>query len=476
MIRHAGKRERIVEGGGLPTGIGQVTGSHEMPSVMPFVCRDAMRIEKPDVTLGIVPLTDCAPIAVGVERGFFQRKGLQVATTREGSWSSIRDKVAYGILDGAQMIAPMTLATTLGVGGGGGVRGVQCEMVTGINLDLNGNAITLSCALMDEMASMSQGMLDERQVTAYELRRLIEWRHHRGMPRLRFGIVYPVSTHSYELRYWLASVGIDPDRDVDLVVVPPPRMVDAMRDGDIVGFCVGEPWNSVAVATGVGCVAITKYELWNNSPEKVLGVTRAWALENPGTHLALIEALIECCRWIDEPENRDEVAAILSLPQYVGVDASVIARSMTGTFMYAVDQVSQPMPDFNVFYRYAANYPWRSHAKWFLTQMLRWGQIDHSIDMDAVACAVYQPELYRQAAARLGLAAPNVDEKTEGEHGCAWDFDQTVTGEAITMGADLLFDGQRYDPGRPLDYLQRFSVKQLAVTMGELAADNGGGK
>jgi nitrate/nitrite transport system substrate-binding protein len=421
-------------------------------------------IEKPDLTLGIVPLTDCAPIAVGVERGFFAQRGLRVTTNREASWASVRDKVAFGVLDGAQMIAPMTLATTLGIGG------VQCDLVTGLNLDLNGNAITLSSDLFEQMLAVDPTSASHRPMTADALRQVIALRRQQGKPTLSFGVVFPISTHNYELRYWLASAGIDPDQDVNLVVVPPSKMVDAMKAGHIAGFCVGEPWNSVTVEQGLGWVAITKHELWNNSPEKVLAVTRNWAERFPGTHLALIESLIEACRWIDEPANRGEVCDILSMPQYVGVEASIIARSMTGTFVYAPGEAAVPMPDFNVFHRYGANYPWRSHAVWFLTQMLRWGQLDHPIDVMQVAASVYRPELYRAAASALGIACPREDDKPEGVHAQPWSLPSDT--DIVGMGPELWFDGSRFDPQQPLHYLRGFAVKQLAVPIGDLAGVN----
>lgn len=389
-------------------------------------------IEKPDLTIGIIPLTDCAPLAVAVERGFFTARGLHVTTSREGSWAGIRDKLAYGVLDAAQMIAPMTLATTLGIGG------VEKELMTAINLDCGGNAITLSNRILDKMA---------RPHDAASLKTLIDKRAAAGAPPLTFGTVFPVSTHSYELRYWMAAAGIDPDRDVKLIVLPPPQMVDAMADGRIDGFCVGEPWNSVAFAESVGKIVVTKHELWNNSPEKVLGVTRQWAEKNPNTHQALIVALIEACRWIDDPdhpENRTETADILSLPQYVGIDPILIRPAL-------VDR-----PGFFSFHRNATNFPWRSHAVWFLTQMMRWGHIETELDaaeITRIATAVYRPDLYRQAAKSLDLPTPDdgTDYKSEGEHDLAWEL--PTTSGPIAMGSDRFIDGRVFEPANPSPWM-----------------------
>lgn len=409
--------------------------------------------EKTDLILGIVPLTDCAPIAVGVERGFFKRHSLNVTTSREESWASIRDKVAYGVLDGAQMIAPMAIATTLGIGG------VQCDLVTGFNLDLNGNAITLDAELFAQMCAVDPTCATAPYTTAEPLRHIIQARVDRSLPKLRFGVVFPISTHDYEMRYWLASANINPDEDVELVVVPPSKMVDAMRSGHIAGFCVGEPWNTVAVEAGVGRVAITKHDIWNNSPEKVLGVTRQWHEQHPETHLALITALIEASRWIDDPEHRAEVCDILSMPQYVGVDPRLLRRSMMGTFRYDPDGPDRLMPDFNVFHRYAANFPWRSHAIWFMTQMLRWGQHTGPMDFNKVAAAVYRSDIYREAARRIGLPCPASNDKPEGIHGGIWSI-KTETDSALQLGPDVFFDGNTFTPDRAEDYLRSFAVRQ----------------
>ncbi len=395
------------------------------------------QLEKTDLTLGIVPLTDCAPIAVAVEKGFFAAQGLSVTTSREGSWAGIRDKIAFGVLDAAQMIAPMTLSTTLGLGG------VQCDMVTALSLGLNGNAITLSSDLFGRVEDADPEAAAMSPMPARGLKRVIEERSARNLAPLTFGVVFPISTHNYELRYWLASSGIDPDHDVNLVVIPPPQMAAALKAGHIAGYCVGEPWNTVAVADGFGRVAITKHEIWNNSPEKVLGVTRSWARAHPSTHRALIRALVGACTWLDERiEHRLEAAAILAQPQYIGVDEALIAGSIAGNFRYAAGEPARRCPDFNVFHRYAANFPWRSHAAWFLSQMQRWGQVDLAVDAQALIQQAYRPDIYRGAAAGLDLTVPQEDYKNEGFHDEAWTLN--VDGGHLLMGPDRIFDGERF--------------------------------
>jgi nitrate/nitrite transport system substrate-binding protein len=268
----------------------------------------------------------------------------------------------------------------------------------------------------------------------------------------------------------MAAAGIDPDRDVQLVVIPPPRMVENLESKNIDGYCVGEPWNARAVTAGIGHTLITSYEIWNNSPEKVFGVNREWAEAYPKTHRATLMALIEAAQWIDRPENRDAVARIIARPAYVDAPQDVVKMSMTGTFRYAAGEAPRPLPDFNVFYRYAATFPWRSHALWFLTQMVRWGQVGQSVDMRQVATDVYRPDLYREAARALGVPAPSEDYKVEGGHAGPWTL--TEASAPIVMGPDRFFDGRLFDPVRPIDYLAGFEIRNPSVTLAALAEAN----
>ncbi len=403
-------------------------------------------LEKTTVSLGFIPLTDCAPLVVAKEHGLFERHGLNVQLSKETSWANIRDKVAIGVLDGAQMLAPMPIASALGAGP------LRKPMVTALSLDLNGNAITLSEALYGRMGEADPESMSERPLSARALKQVIDADHAAGRPPLTFATVFPFSSHNYQLRYWLAAAGIDPDQDVRLVVVPPPQMVGSLRAGHIDGFCVGEPWNSLAVESGLGRVAITGYEIWNNAPEKVLGVTGEWAAQNPNTHRALIMALLEAARWIDRPENRMEVARLIARGIYVNAPMEVVAMSMTGSFRYGVDEPPRGLADFNVFYRYAANFPWRSHAAWFITQMVRWGQVPRPADIRAAAAAIYRPDLYREAAAGLDIPCPETDEKPEGFHGEPW---QPAEQPTLTLGGDRFFDGARFEPTEWDGYLDR---------------------
>jgi len=420
--------------------------------------------EKPDVTFGIIPLTDCAPIVVAHELGYFSKYGLNSKVSKEASWANIRDKLAAGALDGAHMLAGMPIAATLGLGA------PPTATITAFSMDLNGNGITVSNDLYARMLWADPAAMQERPLTARALKKVIDADKKDGRPPMTFAMVFPVSTHNYEIRYWMAAAGIDPDRDVQLIVIPPPQMVATLESKAIDGYCVGEPWNARAVSAGIGHTLITSYEIWNNSPEKVFGVNRAWAEKYPNTHRATLMAMIEAAQWMDQPENREEVVRIISRPMYVNAPEDVVKMSMTGTFRYVAGEAPRPLPDFNVFYRYAANFPWRSHAVWFLTQMLRWGQIEQPLDIRATAAAVYRPDLYRDAAKTLGVPAPSRDDKTEGTHAAPWTLSDASA--PIPMGPDRFFDGRVFDPARPIDYLAGFDIRSPSIALAALAAVN----
>ena len=411
--------------------------------------RSGRLLEKTRLSIGFVPLTDCAPLAIAQEKGFFARHGLDVTLSRESSWSNIRDKVSTGILDGAQMLAAMPLASVL-------PSSRSQPMVTALSLDLNGNAITVSKELYGRMLGTGVDGLDTPQGTAQALRRVIEDDLRQGRRKLSFAMVFPDSSHNYLLRYWMASAGIDPDRDLDLVVVPPPQMSNYLRAGLLSGYCVGEPWNTLAVSEGLGHTLVTSYDIWNNHPEKVFGVTRIWADTNPNTHVAVVEALLEACQWLDEPHNRVEAAQILSQGRYVNAPVDVLEKSLAGHLQYSAGEAVRKVEDFNVFHRYLANFPWRSHAVWFLSQMVRWGHVTPEINIENITRAVYRPAVYRQAAAALGLPASEHDCKIEGEHEAPWQM--AVSERNVLIGPDRFMDARRFDATRVRDYIASFAA------------------
>ena len=422
--------------------------------------KNSLTPEKPDLKLGFIPLTDCCVLAVASELGLFEKHGLNVELSRQASWANIRDKVCVGALDGAHMLAAMPIATTLGLGF------TKKPMLTAFSMDLNGNAITVSNHLFDRLLSFDQTITSHPERSAAALKMVIDDDKASGKPPMTFAMVYPFSNHNYEIRYWMASAGIDPDQDVRLMVIPPQYMVGNLEAGQIEGFCAGEPWNSCAVKNNVGKILITGYEIWNNSPEKVFGVTYEWAERYPNTHLLLIMALLESAEWIDKPENRKSVASILADEKYIGISQDVINMSMGGNFQYTTNGQLASVPDFNVFYRYLANFPWCSHAAWIISQMYRWGQLEEYIDIMKTAGTVYRPDIYRQAADQLGLSHPSINYKTEGEHNDDWSLQDKP--HTFSMGSDCFLDGKIFDPGKILDYLAGFSISNTRVELKEL--------
>ena len=357
-------------------------------------------LERPRLKVGFIPIIDCAPIVLAEELGAFERQGLEVEIRREVSWANVRDKLALGVLDASHILAPLPLAITLGV------DSVTVPLVSVMTLQVNGNALTLSQSLWREMEEAAPDLVasGHAPLVAKALAAVVRKRATAGAPQVVLASVFPYSAQNYMVRLWLSSGGLDPDRDVRLTVVPPPHTVAHLSGGVIDGYCVGEPWNQRAAVLGIGRVVLTGPEIWKGMPEKVLGTTETWAEKNPETLKALIKALLEACQWLDEPANRAEAARLLASPRYLNTPAEVISRTLD-------------LPDFHVFHRNHANFPWRSHADWFLKQMVRWGQVSPSIDIEATSDRVYRTDLFRAAANEMGVACPEVDRLPPGAHG-----------------------------------------------------------
>jgi two-component system, oxyanion-binding sensor len=358
------------------------------------------------------------------------------------------------------MLAGMTIATSLGLGI------TRKPMLTAFSMNLNGNAITVSNDLYDRLVKIDSAIATDPKRTAVALKQAIEEDKTSGKAPLNFAMVYPFSNHNYEIRYWMASAGINPDNDVHLRVIPPQYMVDNLKDGLIDGFCVGGPWNSAAVEENVGQILITGYDVWNNSPEKVFGVTSEWAEKYPDTHLLLIKALLESAAWIDNAENRNEVAEILADESYIGISKEIINNSIASNYHYTTNGKSISVPDFNVYHRYLANFPWCSHASWIITQMYRWGQLSESIDINKTVEAIYRPDIYRQAAEELGLRYPSINYKTEGEHHERWVLEDKQ--KQFDMGADVFLDEKLFQPDKVLAYITEFEVNNMKIDIDEL--------
>ncbi|MEL6647936.1 MAG: CmpA/NrtA family ABC transporter substrate-binding protein [Pseudomonadota bacterium] len=420
---------------------------------------EILDLEKDELTFGFIKLTDMAPLAVAYENGYFLDEGLFVTLEAQANWKVLLDGVIDGTLDGAHMLAGQPLAATIGFG-------TEAHIITPFSMDLNGNGITVSNDIWEQMKPHIPLMEDGRPqhpISAEALKPVVEDFQARGEP-FNMGMVFPVSTHNYELRYWLAAGGLEPGyyspenisgqigADVFLSVTPPPQMPATLEAGTIHGYCVGEPWNQQAVFKGIGVPVITDYQLWKNNPEKVFGITKEFAEENPNTTKAVVKALIRAAIWLDENDNanRPEAVEILSRPEYVGADYDVIANSMTGFFEFEKGD-KRDIPDFNVFFRYNATYPFYSDAIWYLTQMRRWGQIAETKSDEwyiDVAKSVYRPDIYLEAARLL------VDEGMADEADFPWESDGF---KAATPGEDII-DGIPYDGRVPNAYLQSLPI------------------
>lgn len=355
--------------------------------------------------IGFIPLTDSAPLVVAKEQGFFERFGLDVELIREVSWSNIRDKLVFSEIDAAHMLAPMLISTSLGLGS------VKKSLVTAYSFGLNGNAVSVSNALYEQLSSIEEKLVLKPEMTALVLKQLMESRKVKGLGRLKFAVVFPFSMHNYLLRHWFSSAGIVVGEDVDIVVVPPSSVVQALDEGLIDGYCVGEPWNTHAVKKQVGVTIITGYEIWNNAPEKVLGVRKEWAENNEEVHRSLVKALYLASQWLDQDENYPQLLEYLSLPKYIGAPQASIENAFRGEVCNPSCSTCRKIPNFSLPFKHCANLPRQSHARWILQQMKRWGEVSSVVLVDEVVSSVYLTELYRSVLSDLGVDLLDVDEE-----------------------------------------------------------------
>jgi nitrate/nitrite transport system substrate-binding protein len=407
--------------------------------------------EKTKLKIGFIALTDCAPIVIAKEKGFFKKYGLDVDVEKEGGgWPGIQQKVISGEYDFSHALAGMPIAATLGING-------EAHLQALMSLDLNGNAITYGNNIIAEMEKYGLEKT-ARPVSAESLKKYIDAKHEKEGSKyqpLNFGMVHPVSTHNYELRYWMAASGIKPDEDTTIKPFPPPTMPSNLIAGNIEGYCVGEPWNSRIVLMDKGSALVTNYDIWNNNPEKVLQARADFVDKYPETTKAVMKAILEAQMWLDASwENREEAIGYLAQNNYVKAPKDVLQKSMSGTFLYnkGIDS-SNPM--FNVFANYYAAYPFYSHGMWFITQMYRWGQIDKAVNMKEVIEKVYRPDLFAVAAKEVGYALPP----------SAWKKD----------GVDeynKFIDGKVWDPNKAVDYIFDVQVQGSLVSKEELKKVN----
>jgi two-component system, oxyanion-binding sensor len=375
--------------------------------------------------IGYIPLVDATALLVAVDRGFAAAEGLSIELVREVSWSNVRDKLNIGLFDAAHLLSPVAIASSLGLGH------VRVPIVVPFNLGINGNAITVSPNLFAALTHAADGDLADPKVSARALARLVSEREKRGLEPLTFGMTFPFSHHNYQLRFWMAAGGIDPDEDVRLVVLPPPYMVESLASGHVDGFCVGAPWNSVAVDSNVGCILHFGCDIMAHVSEKVLAVHGRWAEENAGTLSALVRALARAGEFAENRNNHPAVAEIVA--RRIGVIPELVVRTLGGNLKTAPQDKIRSSDRYIVIGRESASRPDPVQAAWAYAQIVRWAQAPLSEDLRAAAEEVFRADLYDAAlggklepcrvAVRDGIGAfagPDFDPRDIASYLAAW--------------------------------------------------------
>jgi ABC-type nitrate/sulfonate/bicarbonate transport system substrate-binding protein len=378
--------------------------------------------------IGFIPLVDAAALIVAVDKGFTAAEGLDVTLVREVSWSNVRDKLNIGLFEAAHLLAPVAIASSLGLGH------VKVPIVAPFNLSINGNAITVSPQLHAAIMGELDGDRFDPMATALALARVVAKRRKAGREPLTFGMTFPFSTHNYDFRFWMAAGGVDPDEDVHLVVLPPPYMVDSIASGHVDAFCVGAPWNSIAVDRGVGHILHFVSDILVRAAEKVLAVRQGWSEKNPDTVAALVRACARAAEFIEQPGNRIEAARILAQPERIGVDAELIQRTLDGRLKISPDGTIRESSRYLLVGREGATRPEPVQAAWLYAQMVRWGQTGIDAEALKTAMAVFRPDLYDAA---LGQSSG------------------VESGVPAPFGA---FAGPTFDPADIAGYLASFAV------------------
>jgi nitrate/nitrite transport system substrate-binding protein len=375
--------------------------------------------EVTDIRLGIISLTDCASIVMAHELGLFKKHGINSTVSKEASWAVIRDRLSLGENQATHMLLGMPYASTMGL------QGAPVKpMIIPFCLNRNGQAITLQKKYLGKVK------------TPKDLKPIADAAKAAGKP-LAFAMTFPPGTHAMWSRYWLASGGIHPDKDISLITIPPAQMVQNMKIDKMDGFCVGEPWNARAVADGMGFTVTTTQKIWKDHPEKVLAFTEEFAEKNPKTVRAILRAVLEASQFIDKMENRDKVADIISKPQYINCPKDVILGRLQGKYNYGDGSAEEQDPNYMTFFDRDTNFPVKSHGMWWLSQFRRWGMVQGAPDYKVVD-RVHRPDIFREAAKELGITAPAEDMKPE-----------------------TLFDGVAFDPSKPEEYAKSFAVNSL---------------
>ena len=397
------------------------------------------------IRIAFLPLTDCAILAAAKELGFAEKHGIALELVRDLSWATIRDRLVYRQVHCAHLLAPLAIAVQLGL------SQHKAALAAPFSLSLNGNAITFSRRLAARLGGKASARAGDPAETARKLPEAL--RSLRRKPIL--AVVHRFSSHALMLRYWLAYAGVDPDVDVELRVLPPPLMTNALATGEIDGFSAGEPWNSSAVDAGAGEIVALGCRIWESGLEKVLAIRDDWMSANPEIVDRLLRALDEAAIWCDNPGNRSQLARLLAREAYLGVPAERIERAFTGKLRMTPARDEVEIDNFLLLHRRAANFPWRSQALWIYSQFLRWGFLEHSREAERMASGVFRSDIYRRALAGGQTPLPGASLKVEGslvkEHGVS------SNKGTLSLGPDRFFDGRVFDPSRIGEYLTQLA-------------------
>jgi nitrate/nitrite transport system substrate-binding protein len=377
--------------------------------------------ETPKVRIGIIALTDCSSLVMAHELGLFKKHGIESTISKEASWAVIRDRLTLGENQATHLLVGTAYAMTMGLQGS-----PQKPTIVPLYLNRNGQAITLTKSLLDK------GLKTPAQIKPLALEAKAK-----NSP-MTFAMTYPPGTHAMWMRYWLASGGIHPDKDISLITIPPAQMVANMKVGKMDGFCVGEPWNARAIADGIGFTAITTQQLWRDHPEKVLAFTEEFAAKNPKTVRATMRAVIEASQWIDKLENRARMAEVVSQPQYINCPKEIIYGRLLGEYDYG-DGRKEKDKYYMTFFDRHTNFPQRSHGVWWLSQFRRWGMVKEPPDYKGLVERVHRSDIFREVAQEVGVETPREDMKKE-----------------------TLFDGVTFDPADPEKYAKSFAIHSMA--------------
>lgn len=398
-----------------------------------------------NLRIAFLPLNDVAVLAAARERGFAEDEGISLDLVRTTSWATLRDRLVYGQVQAAHMLAPLAVAVTLGL------SQQPAALAAPYKLGVNGNMLVMARDFAAALDPDPARRLADPLGTAHDFAAAIGlWRR-----KPVIGVVHRFSSHALMLRYWLASAGIDPDRDVVLRVLPPSLTVEAIHAEEIDGFIAGEPWGSAAIASGRAEAVAIGQRIWQRGVEKVLAFRETWLDENPETVDRLLRALARAAVWCDEPDNRETLADLLSDARYVDQPADLILRALSGRIVARAGDAAIDSPDFVLFSREATPFPWRSQALWIYSQLVRWGMVEHSPGHAAKAGAVFRPDIYRRALAGSDVPMPGASMKVEGA--VASPLAAGSRKGDLTLGPDRFFDGRVFDPERIDEYLQGFA-------------------